>query len=139
MTPWTAAHQTPVSVEFSRQIYWNSLPFPSPGDLPDPGTKPRSSTLQADSYHLSHQGREEAKRWGKFMFNFSCHVTKCAFHFTKPIQILRPSSLLAYCITLGGSFTSRGAIFQNVTLGDFPGGAVFRTLCFHYRRCGFNP
>ena len=49
MTPWTVAHQTPLSTGFSRQEYWIGLPFPSPGDLPDPGTKPRSPTLQADS------------------------------------------------------------------------------------------
>ena len=35
-TPWTAAHQAPRSMEFSRQEYWSGLPFPSPGDLPDP-------------------------------------------------------------------------------------------------------
>ena len=39
----------PLSKEFSRQEYWSGLPFPSPGDLPDPGIKPRSLTLQADS------------------------------------------------------------------------------------------
>ena len=43
------AHQTPLSMEFSRQEYWNGLLFPSPGDLPDPAIKPRSSALQADS------------------------------------------------------------------------------------------
>ena len=37
MTPWTVAHQAPLSVEFSRQEYWSELPFPPPGDLPDPG------------------------------------------------------------------------------------------------------
>ena len=47
-TPWTAAHQAPPSVGFFRQEYWNGLPFPSPGDLPDPGIKPRSPALQAD-------------------------------------------------------------------------------------------
>ena len=46
---WTVAHQAPLSMEFSRQEYWNGLPFPSPGDLPDPGIKPRSPTLQADA------------------------------------------------------------------------------------------
>ena len=56
-TPWTVACQAPLSMEFSRQGYWSGLPFPSPGDLPDPGIKPGSSTLQADSYPLSHQGR----------------------------------------------------------------------------------
>ena len=47
-TPWTVAHQAPLSMEFSRQEYWSGLPFPSPRDLPDPGIKPESSTLQAD-------------------------------------------------------------------------------------------
>ena len=48
-TPWTVAHQAPLSVEFSRQEYWSGLPFPSTGDLPDPGIEPRSPALQADS------------------------------------------------------------------------------------------
>ena len=47
-TPWTVAHQAPLSMGFSRQGYWSGLPFPFPGDLPDPGIKPRSSALQAD-------------------------------------------------------------------------------------------
>ena len=38
-TPWSAAHQAPPSMGFSRQEYWSGLPFPSPGDLPDPGIK----------------------------------------------------------------------------------------------------
>ena len=41
-TRWTAAHQAPLSVGFSRQDYWGGLPFPSPGDLPDPEIKPGS-------------------------------------------------------------------------------------------------
>ena len=48
-TPRTVAHQTPLSLESSRQEYWSKLPFPSPGDLPDPGIEPRFPTLQADS------------------------------------------------------------------------------------------
>ena len=48
-TPWTVAHQAPLSMEFSRQEYWNGLLFPFPGDLPDPGIEYRSPTLQADS------------------------------------------------------------------------------------------
>ena len=48
-TPWTVACQAPPSVGISRQQYWSRLPFPSPGDLPDPGIKPRSPALQADS------------------------------------------------------------------------------------------
>ena len=49
MTPRTATHQAPLSMGFSRQGYWNGLPFPSPGDLPNPGIKLGSPAVQADS------------------------------------------------------------------------------------------
>ena len=49
MTPRIVAHQAPLSMEFSRQEYWSVEPFPSPGDLPDPGIKTRSPALPADS------------------------------------------------------------------------------------------
>ena len=39
-TPWTVAHQAPLSMGFSRQVYWSGLPCPPPGNLPDPGTEP---------------------------------------------------------------------------------------------------
>ena len=55
-TPRTVAHPAPLSMGYSRQEYWSGLPFPSPGDLPDPRIEPWSPALQADSYHLSHQG-----------------------------------------------------------------------------------
>ena len=48
-TPWTVAYQASLSIGFSRQKCWSGLPFPSPGDLPDPGLEPRSPTLQVDS------------------------------------------------------------------------------------------
>ena len=47
--PQTVAYQAPPSMEFSRQEYWSGLPLPSPGDLPDPGIKPRSPALQVDA------------------------------------------------------------------------------------------
>ena len=47
-TPWTVAHQAFPSMGFSRQEHWSGLPFPSPGDLPDPGIEPRSPALEAD-------------------------------------------------------------------------------------------
>ena len=49
VTPWIVAHQAPLSMGFSRQEYWSGSPFPFPEHLPDPGVKPGSSTLQADS------------------------------------------------------------------------------------------
>ena len=48
-TPWTVAYQAPPFMGFSRQECWSGLPFPSPGDLPNPGMEPRSPALQADS------------------------------------------------------------------------------------------
>ena len=56
-TPWTVAHQTLPSMGFSRQESWNGLPFPSPGDLPDPGIEPRSPTLQADALTSEPPGK----------------------------------------------------------------------------------
>ena len=56
---WTVAHQTPLSMGFSRQKYWSGLPFPSPGDLPDPGIKPRSPALQADALTSEPPGKPE--------------------------------------------------------------------------------
>ena len=53
-TPWTAAHQAPLSTGFFRQEYWSGSPFPPPGDLPNPGIQPMSSTLQVDSLLSSH-------------------------------------------------------------------------------------
>ena len=47
VTPWTVAHQAPLSMGFSRQEYWSGLPCPPPGDLPDPGIKPESFTSPA--------------------------------------------------------------------------------------------
>ena len=47
--PWAVAYQAPLSMGFSRQVSWSGLPFPSPGDLPDPGIEPGSPVLQADA------------------------------------------------------------------------------------------
>ena len=57
VTPWTVAPQAPLFMEFSRQEYWSGLPFPSPGDLPDPGTESMSPALQADSLPSEPPGK----------------------------------------------------------------------------------
>ena len=49
MTPWTVAYQAPPSMEFSWQGYWSGLPFPSPGDLPNPGIEPQPPALLEDA------------------------------------------------------------------------------------------
>ena len=56
-TPWTIAHQAPLSIGFSRQEYWSGWPFPSPGDLPDPGIKPESPTSAARFFTTEPSGK----------------------------------------------------------------------------------
>ena len=69
--PWAVALQASLSMGFSRQEYWNELPFPSPGDLPNPGIEPGSLAFQADALtseppgKLVHQKRE-AHIWSDF-------------------------------------------------------------------------
>ena len=100
MTPWTVAFYAPLSMEFSRQKYWSGEPFPSPGDLPDPGIEPGSPALQEDSlpseptggqssnkYHLSeshripkHVGKQESSGpniFERFFSGTEGHVLFC--------------------------------------------------------------
>ena len=56
-TPWTVAHQAPLSMGFSRWQYWSGWPFPSPEDLPDSGIEPGSPALQADSLSTELPGK----------------------------------------------------------------------------------
>ena len=58
VTPWTVAYQTPPSMGFSRQEYWSGLPFPPPGDLPNPGIEPRSLALQVDALLSDPPGKQ---------------------------------------------------------------------------------
>ena len=67
------AYQAPPSMRFSRQEYWSGLPFPSPGDLPDPGIEPGSPALQQTLYPLSHQGSPiviHTNKKGKYVRKF---------------------------------------------------------------------
>ena len=63
VTLWTVAHHPP-SMEFSRQEHWSGLPFPSPGDLPDPGIEPMSPTLQVDLLTSEPPGKLETLEMG---------------------------------------------------------------------------
>ena len=62
-TLWTVGHQAPPSMGFPRQEYWSGLPFPSPGDLPDPGIEPRSPSFQADALTSEPPGKPHMP-WG---------------------------------------------------------------------------
>ena len=56
-TPWTAAHQAPLSMGFPRKEYWSELPFPSPGDLPDPGIEAASAALAGGFFTAEPSGK----------------------------------------------------------------------------------
>ena len=65
VTSWTVACQAPLSMGFSKQEYWSVLPFPSPGDLPNPGIKPRSPVLQVDSLPTEPPGKPTSRTVAK--------------------------------------------------------------------------
>ena len=72
MTPWIVAHQSPLSMGFSREEYWRELPFTSPGHRPNPGIEPTSPALWWILYLLSHLGspkeKEKLDRWYRTLF-----------------------------------------------------------------------
>ena len=70
VTPWTVAYQAPPSMGFSRQEYWNGVPFPSPGDLPDPGIEPWSPAFQADTLTSEPSGKLWRKVYSNTLFIF---------------------------------------------------------------------
>ena len=83
--PMDYSHQAPLSMEFSRQEYWSGLPFPSPGNLPNPGIKHGAPTFQVNSLHLSHWGRLPNicncmkcegyySQWNKLLTKHKCHM-----------------------------------------------------------------
>ena len=59
VTPWTVAYRTPLSMEFSRQEYRSGLPFPTPGNLPDPGTEPASPALAGKFFTTEPPGKPQ--------------------------------------------------------------------------------
>ena len=77
-TPWTVAHQALLCMEFSRQEYWSRLPFPSPGDLPDPGAKPVSLKSPAQTGGLFTTSATWKTQRSLFFLNF-CKVDDKSF------------------------------------------------------------
>ena len=69
MTPWTAACQALLYMELSRQEYWSGLPFPSLGDLPNPGIEPGSLALQVDSLPAKPPGKPH-KEYSDYIIKF---------------------------------------------------------------------
>ena len=93
VTPWTVAYQAPLSIGFSRQEYWGGLPFPSPGDLSDPGIEPGSPSLEGDALTSEPPGDSPIKTTG-----VGCHFLLQEIFLT---QGSSPRLLIA-----GGFFTT---------------------------------
>ena len=96
VTPWTVAYQAPLSMGFSRQECWSGLPFPSLGDLPDPGIEPRSPALQADALPSEPPGKPKLSDWKVYhhpcyilphCFPKSCSIRIC-YHFPQLCHLL---------------------------------------------------
>ena len=106
-TLWTVAHQAPPSMGFSRQEYWSGLPFPSPGDLPDPGVEPRSPTLQVDALTSEPPGKPhynmelDIKLGGSKQLHREVETTGVGSSKKKEIAWSQPE-------TMGGPMMARG-------------------------------
>ena len=107
VTPWTVARQAPLSTGFSRQEYWSGLPFPSPGDLPDPGIEPRSSALQADSL--------PTELWGKPDLCIDPLYRRVQLIYTSLWLIGKFSSLSTICLP-GWQVLARPLLVRNITV-----------------------
>ena len=85
-TPWTIAYQVPPSMGFSRQEYWGGLPFPSPGDLPNPGIEPGSPPLKADTLPSEPPGKSSTLSYlqnsRSVVFTVACRIFSCSLSTT---------------------------------------------------------
>ena len=127
-TPWTAACQAPLSIGFPRQEYWSRLPFPSPGDLPDPGIKPMSPTLQTDCLPLSH--------WGSLQGGWKWKSLSYVWLFVTPWTAVRQAPL-----SMGFSRQKHWSRLPFPSPGDLPdpGTELFYLLCLLHRQDGSLP
>ena len=95
VTLWSVAQQAPLSMGFSRQEYWSGLPFPPPGDFPNPGMEPMSPALKADSLPAEPQGSPGILEWVAISFSRG---------YSQPRD--RTSISCSFCIA-GGFFTTK--------------------------------
>ena len=77
VTPWTVAYQAPLSMGLSRQEYWSGLPFPSPGNLPNPGIEPRSPALRADALLSEPPGKPKTSLNSLKLKTIVCVLSMC--------------------------------------------------------------
>ena len=90
-TPWTVTQQTPLSMEFSRQEYWSGLPFPTPGNLSDPGMKPISPALAGRFFITAPLAESKGRRNTHCIPSVSC--TRAGWFLCAVSSILKRSML----------------------------------------------
>ena len=108
VAPWTVTHQDPLSMGFSRQEYWSGLPFPSPGDFPDPGIKPTSlvyPALTGRFFTTEPPGKPSLSLTHYFIWQICTEHLPCARHWrnnrdtTDRHDSCHPKALIvAYCL-----------------------------------------
>ena len=89
VTPWTVARPASLSMKFFRQECWSGLPFPSPGDLPNPGIEPGSPTLQADALPFEPPWKSPAGKVMSLLFNMLSRLVKIFLPRSKHLSISR--------------------------------------------------
>ena len=115
VTPWSAASQDPLSMGFPRQEYWNGVPFPTPGDLPDPGMEPAFLVSPA----LANRALITSASWETQEFNIYC-IRQCRLGFG---ILLLPSNM-----TGKHSLLQHGRVWENNSWG------ISKT-CFPFSSC----
>ena len=113
-TPWTVAYQAPQSMEFSRQEYWSGLPFPSPGDLPNPWIESRSPALQADSLPFEPPGKPKNTGVGSLALLQGIFLTQ------KSTRGLLNCRQILYYLSYQGNPASKLAVNKIQTLRSDP-------------------
>ena len=107
VTPWTVAYQAPQSMEFSKQEYWSGLPFPSPGDFPNPGIEPGPPALQAAALPSEPAGKpqdgaEEPPNIKKALFGLSLWFIRLTLVPVLGATFLGAAVLFLYSFSLEG-------------------------------------
>ena len=110
---YKGAHQAPLSMEFSRQEYWSELPFPSPGDLTNPGIEPGSPALQSDSLSYEYPG----KPWLPLLSNkLPPNLMAYSNHFILPTNFVDHEfwqsivGIISICSTMSGALAEKTSL-----------------------------
>ena len=143
VTPWTVACQAPLSMGFPRQEHWSGLPFPSQGDLPDPGIKPKSPALQEDSLLCKPPGKPYSELnecpvqmsspnypEDSWTYLLTVFTYRCAYIWCIPIDLQKLSNCLSwrqlefveYLLHAGIWHLDKERNKLDVVQGAYPGG-----------------